>query len=270
MINLGKSLKKIVSRAKGPRQCVPEYTQYEHITLLLFSSAKAGWLKPLCILPLKNLPPLTQDVLDSFQFSGQENGWIDGPIFKNIIETYFVEEIRKLRIKLEKEDEPALLIFDHHSSRDALNEKLLWEAHKIICLVIPAHSSAVTQPLDLAINGEFKHHLKERFQSVKEEDSQERRNRLLQIVDLVLSRVTNKDTALTGWRRTGLWPFNPEAPLKSNTLRDDLPSLEQKRAGKRRKSGPCIYGGRIMYDGKVVNSLPAQVEIEEEKIEPSI
>jgi len=37
---------------------------------------------------------------------------------------------------------------DHHSSREALDAMILWEVYKILLLLIPAHSSHITQPLD--------------------------------------------------------------------------------------------------------------------------
>ncbi len=56
--------------------------------------------------------------------------------------------------------EPVLLVFDH------LDSKMLLYSHKIILFVLPPHSSALTQPLDLSVNGEFKRAMGKRFVNV--------------------------------------------------------------------------------------------------------
>jgi hypothetical protein len=171
-----------------------EQQMSEHITLLLFSSANGESMKPLVILPLITLPELAQSVYEDFNISGQPNGWIDGKIFKNYIQNFFVAHIQQMRENHGEINEPALLIMDHHSSRDALDAELLWREHHILLLLIPAHSSHIVQPLDLSTNGEFKSKLRERFVYIQGENAPTRRNRLLQITDRVLSRVNNKDT----------------------------------------------------------------------------
>jgi len=67
-----------------------------------------------------------------------------------------VEHVTKMRETNGENDEPVLLVMDHHISRDALDAEKLWRDHRILLLLIPAHSSHITQPLDLSTNGEFK------------------------------------------------------------------------------------------------------------------
>mmetsp|Transcript_28874 Transcript_28874/g.39664 ORF Transcript_28874/g.39664 Transcript_28874/m.39664 type:complete len:197 (-) Transcript_28874:395-985(-) len=122
MLDGGKSMKKPMCEKSGLPTVALEQKLGEHITLLLFVSAEGEWLKPLAIFPLKTLPEFAPSVYEDFNTSGQENGWIDGP---------------------------ALLVMDHHSSRDGLDAEMLWKYHKILVLLIPAHSSHIVQPLDL-------------------------------------------------------------------------------------------------------------------------
>ncbi len=126
MLDGWKSQKKIVCANGGARSVVLKQKMTEHVTLLLFVSAAGDLMKPLVIFPLKTLPELAQSVYDDFNISGQENGWIDGAIFRNYIQNFFVDDIVKRRANNGEEDEPALLVMDHHTSRDALDVKLLW------------------------------------------------------------------------------------------------------------------------------------------------
>ena len=203
-------------------------------------------------------PPLSKSVLDAFNFAGQPNGWMSGPIFLNIIENGFVKEINEYRAAKGEPNEVVLLILDHHSSRDSLDAKSLYENHKILVLIIPAHSSAITQPLDLSVNQALKKKLGEHFADIPGESVPDRRNRLLQLCDLALSHAICRGCIIDGFNRTGLFPYNPEIPLKSGMVIaaiDPIPIVQEKSS---RKRGPNIAGGKIMFDGQVVVSPEKQ------------
>jgi len=211
----------------------------EHVTILLFTSAAGEWIKPLAIFPLKTLPEFAPQVYEDFNISGQESGWIDGPIFKNYIQNFFVDYIADMRSKSLQPNEPILLIIDNHSSRDALDAKILWEVYRILLLLIPSHSSHITQPLDLS--GESK---------------AEHRNRLLQISGRVLSRVNNKDTILTGWERSGMWPYNPANAFRSTAVVERIEQLPSSTVTGKRKRGMKMNGGKVVYNGKIAVPTP--------------
>ncbi len=139
------------------------------------------------------------------------------------------------------------------------------DAHKILLILIPAHiisyrdSSHITQPLDLSTNGEFKQKLRERFKPIFGEDGSMRRNRLLQISARALSRVNNKDTILLGWSKSGLYPFDPEVAYRSTAIVETIDEFPSHKLGKKRKRGPKINGGEIIYNGKRAVSSPPPV-----------
>lgn len=266
MLDGGKSKKKQMCVKSGQPPIALDQKMGEHITLLLFVSAEGEWLKPLAIFPLKTLPEFAPSVYEDFNISGQDSGWIDGPIFRNYIQNYFVEEISKSREIHGEENEPALLVMDHHTSRDGLDAEMLWNHHKILLLLIPSHSSHIVQPLDLSSNGEFKQKLRERFKVIPNEDASTRRNRLMQISARVLSRVNNKDTIKTGWERTGLWPYNPEVAYRSSAVVEAVEQLPSSGAKKKRKRGVKINGGQIIYNGTTVVHAPPRAA-EESKLE---
>lgn len=256
MLDGGKSKKKAMCEKHGRSAIRLEQNFGEHITLLFFVSAEGEWLKPLAIFPLKTLPEFATSVYEDFNISGQESGWIDGPIYRNYIQNFFVDEINKKRQANGEDNEPVLLIMDHHSSRDGLDAKLLWDQHKILLLLIPAHSSHIVQPLDLSSNGEFKQKLRERFKTIPNEDASSRRNRLMQISARVLSRINNKDTIKTGWEHTGLWPFNPEVAFRSSAVVEAIEHLPSSGLKKKRKRGVKINGGQIIYNGMNILKAP--------------
>jgi len=135
---------------------------------------------------------------------------------------------------------------DHPSSRNALDSRILWEVYHILLFLIPAHSSHITQPLDLSTNGEFKQKLRERLKYVPGETKGEHRNRLLQISGRVLSRVITKDTTLTGCERSGLWPYNPGNAFRSTEVVERIEQLPISAAKGKRKRGMKINVGQVI------------------------
>jgi hypothetical protein len=68
----------------------------------------------------------------------------------------FIPDINYKRKKLKNENQRALLILDGHSTRQQVE---IWEEMKkqnIDAVIIPSHSSNLTQPLDQTVNGNFK------------------------------------------------------------------------------------------------------------------
>jgi hypothetical protein len=230
MVNVHEGKEKVIRRNDHQPPC--RKTHGEHMTLLLFISAAGESQTPLIILPLKTVPPLDPEVQKQFHFAGQSSGWMTGQIFKNIVENGFSAAIESKRVN---KNEPVLLIFDHHSSRDSIDAEKLWNDHKILLLIIPPHSSALTQPLEVSVNGELKRLLSERFVDIPEESLTDRRNRLLQILHRCLSRAQCADIILNGFERTGLWPFNPQVVYNSAMVLNSVKPKPSVEAGKKRK-----------------------------------
>ena len=208
-------------------------------------------MKTLVILPFKYLPPLPQSVLCNFHFSGQPNGWMTGMIFKNIVEVEFVAEIEKRR-KLYG-NSPAILILDNHSSRNSLDKILLWENHRIKIIEIPQNSSHITQPLDLSVNGELKTTMKNLVKQNNIENCSltEAWARILEMVVIAMEKSLVSYYINIGWRRTGIYPFNFDDVMNNNLIIDyssEIQGLGDVK--KKRKRGPNISNGAILYDGE--------------------
>ena len=67
---------RVITRAKSPRLFTENEVKMEHITVDLCISTTEGYVRPLCILPLKTLPPLELQVTGFFSISSQKNGFI--------------------------------------------------------------------------------------------------------------------------------------------------------------------------------------------------
>jgi hypothetical protein len=200
---------------KASREGVP---MDEHKTVVLWISAVGHSFPPAVIFPLVTLPHLCPEVQSFFNILGTGNGWITGPTLKTLIEEGFIKHLKKYRAEQACHDEWALLILDNHSSRFALWNAEQFAEHKLILLFIPPHSSALLQPLDLGPNLALKHVYSKRYKHHPEDDTLQCRNRKMEAIRMGVSHATTIYTIVTGWERTGLWPVNPEVPLRSTMV----------------------------------------------------
>ena len=137
---------------------------------------------------------------------------------------------------------------DSHSTRKHQPTIIIFQQYNIHVFVLPAHSSATMQPLDLTCHGELKRLLRLNFLIVNGEKKGTTRNRLLftavECLQLALSGMYIKK----GFTRASIYPYSREAPLKSNLVKDPngeinfQPPAQQTRA--------------IKFAGKLLTGTP--------------
>ena len=250
MVNLQRSKSKVVVFKNLPKVVVGDDSKLEHLTLLLSIPAKGDAMKPHLIVPRLTMPPLTDEILEYYDITGTSSGWIDGDILKQWIENQFLSQIYNIRLT-KGLNQPALVILDNHTSRLSIDTTTMWDVYKIKFLFIPPHTSHVIQPLDLCPNGTYKGLLPKNFKPKKGEYINLRRNGVLSGSITALKTALSAHYVQSGWRRSGLFPFNPEMILKSGlvvkTLEDDQ-SLKTKQ--KTRIGVP--FNGGIATNGELV------------------
>jgi hypothetical protein len=249
---------KVVTRSDEPQPCFDfNEKEPEHVTLLLTVSASGQALDPLIIFPLKHVPALPEDLQSEFLIAGQKNGWMEGPIFNNMLFNHIVPAIDSIRTKHKlPPSEPALILYDGSSTHNDLDIDTLRDKHNIHVLLLPPHSSAMLQPLDLTVNGVFKQALTKRFKHLEKEDAQTRRVRMVRAISDSLSIAQARAHITDGWRRAGLLPIDVNIPLSSGMLRvEPKPDPAPKPAGQKR--GLKCDAGRIVH-GSDVTFPPAK------------
>jgi DDE superfamily endonuclease len=248
MLYPGKRKMKVLVRANQKKPIEKILKKEEHITFGLCIAANGSFARPLCIFPLKTLPPLPYLALNFLAISGQENGWINAKIYQEWLLQVFIPHVLQQREFLGDPSLRALLIIDGHSSRDDSVSTALCAQHGIDVIVLPAHSSSILQPLDLGVNGAFKTILSTHFKLQKDEDREAKRARLLAVSVMCLQSALTPLYICDGFSKTGIFPFSKEAPLKSELVIDPTDQLDLSRPSKKRR-GPGI-SNRILTDGQ--------------------
>lgn len=240
---------KVISQASAPRPFTENEIKMEHITLGLCISASGGYLKPLAILPLKTLPYLDPSILNFYYLTGQENRFINNEIWHQWALTVLIPYVVKMRQQLGLSPNfPALFIVDSHSTRKYEPTILLFQQYNIHVLILPAHSSATLQPLDLSCNGELKRLLKHHFKPVSDEDRPTKRNRLLYTTVECLQQALGGILIKKGFSKAGIYPFSREAPLNSTLVKDAIDGIDFRP--------PAVKSKAIRFAGKLLTGTP--------------
>jgi len=137
--------------------------QNEHITLFLAVSAV---MRPFVLLsPMaRNFDPLSHEVVVHYHCP---SGYMTKDIFYSIMEDVFVKYVESVRSYYNLVGRRAVLVVDGHISRYTVGTVNLLIEHNIDLIILPSHSSHVTQPLDLGLNRAIKHVLRQRMWKVK-------------------------------------------------------------------------------------------------------
>ncbi|CAK1583778.1 unnamed protein product [Parnassius mnemosyne] len=127
--------------------------------------------------------------------------------------TIFVNYLKKALFPALGEELPVLIIYDGHSSHVTVDVVQLAIRHGITILKLPPHTSHLLQPLDVAVFRSFKCKWDAKLVIWQ------RHNVGLKMPKNVFSQTfadtwqeTNAEIIKSGFKKTGIYPFNPELP----------------------------------------------------------
>ena len=227
-----------------------------HITLGVTIFADGTRCDHLLIYPMQTVPKEARGanslMFTGYSISGQESGWITIELFeqhcRQTIIPAFLEKRRRLELK-GMTNVAGVFVVDGHSSR--MNSALMREFsdNNILVPVLPAHTSHVLQPLDLAVFGSFKAGLTQGDSALRKMTLPDRRYKLLEKSISELHKALNPITIRKSFERSGLYPFDPSTPLQHPCVLitlDDKPLVIDKSL----KGDACRYeiGGKVISE----------------------
>ena len=120
--------------------------------------------------------------------------------------------------------------------------------------VLPAHTSHLLQPLDLAVFGAFKTALSKGDSGLRQLTLQERRSSLMRKAIRSLHVALSVEVVLRSWKLSGLWPFEPSIPLQHPCV-----LLKQEQEPLKIDVSTKGHNGRYSINGKVITNF-AEIE----------
>ena len=95
-------------------------------------------------------------MIRSLPFTGQDSGWMTQRIFLGYVKDMLIPEVQRRRRADQLEGQRAALFVDGHSSRSSAEAMDALSAAGIDCITPVAHSSHISQALDLHFLMTFK------------------------------------------------------------------------------------------------------------------
>jgi 4-hydroxybenzoate polyprenyltransferase len=134
-----------------------------------------------------------------------------------------LEWLRRVFIPQTKPIDPnewRLLVIDGHHTHTTI--AFMWECftNQIYIVFLPAHTSHVLQPLDVAVFRPLKRAFQKQLHSLNAHDSSTvmAKRRFLYCYHKAREEALTASNICSGWRATGLWPVNRARGLSSNHI----------------------------------------------------
>ncbi len=207
---------------------------------------------------------------------GQENGWMDVPIFASWAKKVFVPHVTGVRERYSHlADEPALLWVDGHSSRCNAEFIEACRAAHITVASFPAHTTTILQPLDCGVLRVFKSSLPAKFRVATVEYLEnhseterknipalagERRCILFQAAKGSLYKAHDPEIISKTFANCGLVPWKPASVLQSpeKVNSNPIPPPPQRTA--------INISGRVLTNEDLLLEIAAAKLVKQEKI----
>ena len=213
---------KVVVATKSKHAYSEQKSFRDHITTLVCCSASGLMLSPMIIFE-KSWPsgPYSRNGPKDCLYAKSPNGYIDEELFLEWFKKIFVPETKHLR--------PTLLIIDGHGSHGANSTPLSYELLSLAkdvgihILLLPPHTTNILQPLDVGVFRPFKVNLSKltdglKLLAVSGNYASINKTNFTAIFKEALDRTICLATIKNGFRKTGIYPYNPDAIDKSRLM----------------------------------------------------
>lgn len=179
----------------------------ETITVIACCNAEGTFLPPACIMKGKNKKAEFEDGMPpgSKLFMSVKSAYITSTIFLEWLKTHFVP--RKPAGKV-------VLLLDGHSTHCNSVEMLEYaNENDIVLISMPSHTSHYLQPLDRSVFKSLKNYFYEQCRLWLKQNPSRRISRLSfgALLCKAWGKAAAAENAISGFRATGVYPFNPDA-----------------------------------------------------------
>tara|TARA_R110002003_G_scaffold853_2_gene21702 strand:- start:2227 stop:3540 length:1314 start_codon:yes stop_codon:yes gene_type:complete len=188
----------------------------EWVSIVEVVSATGQKLRPVVIFKGHSLQTTwfpCKSVPDWF-YTTSDNGWTSNSVGLEWLRRIFIPD------STPASGGDRLLILDGHGSH--VSTEFMWTCyqHRIHCIYLPAHSSHVLQPLDLAPFSVVKSKYRDQIRALSALDDAApiKKERFITSYNAARIRGLSERVIRAGWRATGLVPYDPELVLSSSQV----------------------------------------------------
>ena len=182
------------------------------ITAIECISEDGRYLHPLIVWPAAtHRSTWTVHPTPGWHFGHTETGYTD-----TAISLFWIQHVFDPQTKARAKDRPRILINDGFGTHESLEiMKYCWENNIILCR-LPSHTSHKLQPCDVGAFSPLKQHYREGVERLYRGGSNViGKQHFTKLYDQARSKAFTRRNILSGWSKTGLYPFNPDKVLQT-------------------------------------------------------
>jgi hypothetical protein len=148
-------------------------------------------------------------------YTASENGWTSNQIPLAWLTDVFLPEAQP------SSDEARLLIFDGHGSHITVDFLWTCKQNNVYVVFLPPHSIHVLQPLDLSCFSPVKSRYRSHIAALASLDDAApvKKYRFIKYYHLAREEGLTLKTIKSGWRASGIYPWNPQKGLRSSQVK---------------------------------------------------
>ncbi len=185
----------------------------ESATILECVSASGCPIRPTIILKAKTHRntwyPNNKNGPAGWYYATSPNGYTDDELGLLWLEKVFEEQTASLA-----RGQRQIRITDGHGSHETADFLTFCFSHNIMLLRLPAHTSHLTQPLDVGCFGPLKKYYRDEVERLCQGGANKIQKRtFIDIYNYARTKALTMSNIDGGWRKTGLYPFDPEQVL---------------------------------------------------------
>ena len=204
-ISLDHNPPKILARAGSNPHCITS-GKSATTTVIAAVSGLGETLPPFVIFKGERLSSdIRTEGLNGTEYRSSQTGWSNSELFLDFFTNHFMHHVTA---------RPCILLYDGHSTHVTFDVIEAARQENIHLFVLPPHSSHCLQPLDVSVFSPFKRSLSSECHKylhahpnrviVKED--------LPRIIGTAFKNSLTVSTIMSGFRKTGIFPFDPSAP----------------------------------------------------------
>jgi hypothetical protein len=187
------------------------------ITVLSCCSASGYCIPPFVIFDRKTLSPaLTYGEVPGTMYGLSQSGWINSDLFQLWFQNHFLAHVPSAR--------PLLLIMDGHSSPYNLDCIRMAAEENVVLFCPPPNTTHKTQPLDKGCFAPLKSYWRAACHKYMKDNTQHHFSELFAQAWMKGMTMTN---IISGFKTTGIYPFNPQALLPPDKPIANSPIFKQ-------------------------------------------
>ena len=193
----------------------------EWVSIVESVSALGRSIRPLIIFKGKH-PQSTwfhQGEVPNWIYTTSKNGWIANRITFRWLTKVFLPETKP------PSNEARLLILDGHASHHSIEFLLKCKQNNVWLVFLPPHSTHVLQPLDLSCFSAVKSKYREQIADLASlnDAAPIKKHRFIKYYHKAREEGLTARTIKSGWRTSGIYPWNPRKGLKSSLVKNKAP-----------------------------------------------